>query len=312
MSFQPDLRLLVASDGGNAAGPVHGAVSQLSAVCDVDLTVVHVATGGTSPEPRPFAFDPAATPRRLQRLELRGPDAAAAIASLCDARSFDLVLAPASAGSGPLRALRSSFRARLLARTGLPVWTAGPGLPPLHFHRPMRTVACLLDFDRDPEPLLQRAAAFARRMDARLHVLSVLPQVDDGTLAMVLTSQTPLLPAAARARIAGMCAGRPAPVVDVVVDSLRRGVARLLRAGPPDVLFVRASQWARPWPFGFPRALDRLGCPVICVPDADQSAWSFERLVPAMRHADAAAEATAVAAGALGPWPVDSVVPGIR
>jgi len=312
MVMPPDLRLLVVSDGGAPAPPVQGALSQLSAACDVDLTVVHVtADGDSGPAPPPFTFELGATPRRQQRLELHAPDAAVAVAALCERWPFDLVLAPSPA-AGFWRGWRPSLRARLVARASLPVWTAGPALPARHFHRPLRTVACLLDFDRDPEPLLQRAAAFARRMEARLHVLAVLPPVDDGTLATVLTSETPLLPAAAHARIAAMCAGRAAPIVDVVVDSPRRGLRRLLQAGPPDVLFVRASQWTRPWPLGFSHTLDRLGCPVICVPDRTQTGWSFERYPSAARPADVLAATADPAVGTFGRWPAGGIPSGVR
>lgn len=307
MAFHPDLRLLLANDGALPV-PVHGAVAQLSAVCDVDLTVAHVATGRGGDTPRPLTFDHAAAPRRLQRLELPGANAAAAIADLCGRRPFDLVLAPGSPGNAPWRALRPSFRARLLSRIDVPVWTIGRDLPSLHFHRPLRTVACLLDFDTDPEPLLQRAAAFARRMDARLHVLAVLPPVDDGTLATVLTSDTPLLPTAAVARIEQLCAGRATPIVEVVVDGLRRGLTRLLRACQPDVLFVRAAQWATPWRSGFPGALDALACPVICVPKTtDAVVWSFEHAAALTGVTSAHDRAAAAAAGVATPWPAEGM-----
>lgn len=308
MAFHPDLRLLLASDGAALPVAVQGAVAQLSAVCDVDLTVAHVATGGGGEAPRPLTFEHGAGPRRLQRLELPGSNAAGAIADLCGQRTYDLVLAPGSSSSAPWRALRPSFRARLLSRIDVPVWTIGRDLPSLHFHRPLRTVACLLDFDTDPEPLLQRAAAFARRMDARLHVLAVLPPVDDGTLATVLTSETPLLPAAAVARIEQLSAGRATPIVDVVVDGLRRGLTRLLKACQPDVLFVRAAQWSTPWRQGFPRALDALTCPVICVPETtDAVVWSFERAAALAGVAAAHDRAAAAGAGVATPWPAEGI-----
>ena len=218
MAFHPDLRLLAASRDRDLTPEARGAVSQLSASCDVDLTVAHVTTDGDVPAPPvPFDFELHAAPRRLQRRELAGPDAARTLARLCADEPFDLVLAPTRRQGVAWPRLRGSFRERLLRLSATPLWTAGPGVPGRHFHRPIRSVACLLDFDANPERLLQRAAAFARRMDARLHVLAVLPPVDESTLALVLTSDTPLLPSAAVARIEQLCAGRPSPMVDVVV-----------------------------------------------------------------------------------------------
>ncbi len=299
-----DLRVLLASDGRSTAS-MFDAVAQLSAACAVDLTVAHVAGEREVPPPA-LAFEADAGPCRVQRLELTGPNAARAIADLGARRGADLVMAPAAAPGGPCRLLRPSFRARLIARAGLPVWTVGPEVPSAHYRRPLRGVACLLDFDADPAPLLQRAAGFARLMGARLHVLAVLPPVDDGTLATVLTSDTPLVPAAAEARIEQLCAGRAAPDVDVVVDGLGRGAARLVRNCRPDLLFVRAAQWTAPWRPGFPRALDGLPCPVVCIPDAAAVApWSFE-------HAAAAASRVVtadrvVAADGATPWPAQGV-----
>lgn len=309
MPTHPDLRILVASDGRVLVPAVHRAVAQLSAACHVDLTVAHVETGDSDGAPPvPLAFDLETAPRRIQRLALDEADAAAAIAGLAARRSFDLVMAPAAAGPALLRLGRASFRTRLLARAGVPLWTAGRGLPSMHFHRPLRTVACLLDFDADPAPLLHRAGAFAQRMQARLHVLAALPPVDDSTLATVLTSDTPLLPAAAVARIERLCAGRPMPMVDVVVDGLRRGLRRLVRGCQPDVLFVDAAQWTTPWPFGFSRSLDALGCPVVCVPTgAAAGAWSFERATRLPASAAAPVRPTAAAGGGLDPWPAEGM-----
>lgn len=301
MSTPPDLRLLVASDRLELTPAVHRAIAQLSAICHVDLTVARVDTGADDVgTPAPIVFDPDAAPRRIQRLELEEPDAATAIAELSRQHGIDLVMAPAAPRVWWHRT--PSFRRRLLARTDVPLWTAGHSLPAMHFHRSLRTIACLLDFEVDPGPLLQRAAAFARRMQARLHVLAVLPPVDDGTLATVLTSDAPLLPAAAARRIEQWCAGADRPVVDVAVDGLRRGLARLASSSRPDVLFVEAERWGLSWPFGFSRTLDAIGCPVICVPGGPHAgAWSFES-VDGISPVTAAVR-PGVVGGVRTPWP---------
>lgn len=309
MSCPADLRIVVASDGRALSPAVQHAVAQLSAACQVDLAIAHVELDEGAPAVlSPLHFEPEAAPRRVQRLTLEGRDVATAIAALSSRHPFDLVMAPASPGPAWLRLGRASVRTRLLARSGVPLWTAGRGLAATHFQRPLRTVACLLDFDADPAPLLHRAGAFARRMQARLHVLATLPPADDSTLATVLTSDTPLLPAAAVARIEALCAGRLRPVVDVVVDGQRRGLTRLVRSCRPDVIFVDATPWATPWPFGFSRTLDALGCAVVCVPGgAGARAWSFER-VPMSVPATAMPGRPAVAGGGpIEPWPAEGM-----
>lgn len=304
MALHPDLHVLVATPDHELSSDTISAIGQLSASCAVDLTVARVA--GAAPDeatPRPMAFPADAAPRRTQRLELAGPDAARSVAALCAEQPFDLVLAPGETRPRAWRPFRRSFRSHLLDLAGTPVWTAGRDVSGRHFQRPLRTVACLIDFEGDSEPLLQRAAAFARRMEARLHVLAVLPPIDDGTLATVLTSDAPLLPAAAVDRIGRMCAARPMPAVDVVVDGLGRGLRRLVDMAAPDLLFVRAQQWMGRWPFGCSRQLDALRCPVVCVPDAlALPGWSFERTA-AERPWGQLPPAPA-AARAAGPWPV--------
>jgi len=289
MASGPDLRLLAASRDRALTPEMKAAVAQLSAACDIDLTVAHVASRhGAAGAPGGFDFDVRATPRRIQRREVAGPDAAGALARLCADEPFDLVLAPAGRDGIPWP-LRRSLRERLLRRAATPVWTAGPDVSGRHFDRPLRSVACLLDFDASPERLLQRAGAFARRLDAHLHLLAVVPPIDDGTLAVALSSDTPLLPSAAIARIEEMCAGRPAPAVDVVIDGLARGLRRLVDVAAPDLLFVRARQWTGGLPFGFSRPLDRLRCPVICVPDETAVVdWTFERSTAATMASRAA------------------------
>lgn len=302
MAPLPDLKLLVACDGAGMTPVVRQAVTQLSSACVVDLTVARLDDDNKRMESEPFAFEAERSPRRVQRLAVDRPGA---IAHVCAQQAFDLVMTP-SAETSWLPA-RSSFRSRLLSllsRAAVPVWTAGHRLPTLHFQRPIRTVACLLDFETHPKLVLARAASFARHIGARLHVLAVLPSIDEGTLARALTPDAPLLPAAAVARVEQMYTGPLAPVIDVVVDSQRRGTKRLLAACQPDLLFVNAPEASWPWPFGLASTLDGLGCPAVRVPvGAVLCDWSFERAWSA--PSPAAPRVAVLGQVRVGRWPVD-------
>ncbi|MBM3773503.1 MAG: hypothetical protein FJW27_19890 [Acidimicrobiia bacterium] len=305
MSVSSDLRLLVACNGDGVTAVVHHAITQLSSTCAVELTVARLDNGDDNDDPttEPLAFDAERSPRRIQRLAFDRPDA---IAQVCARQAFDLVMTPSADASW--RPWRRSFRSRLLpllSRAAVPVWTAGYRLPALHFHRPIRTVACLLDFGTHPKLVLARAASFARHLGARLHVLSVLPSIDESTLATALTPDAPLLPAAAVARVEQMYTGTLPPVVEVVVDTQRHGTKRLLAACQPDLLFVNAPEAAWPWPFGLASTLDRLECPVVRVPvGAALGDWSFERAWSA--RSPAPSYVSVIGNVRVGPWPADS------
>lgn len=122
--------------------------------------------------PAPIAFDRQRSPRRVQRLALARSDGVAEIADLYGRALFDLVMMSPSVPAWP--SWRPPLRSQLLARlaqTGVPLWTAGEDLFAMHFLHPIRSVACLLDFEAHPRLLLARAAAFAERMRARCVVV---------------------------------------------------------------------------------------------------------------------------------------------
>jgi hypothetical protein len=283
MRNRPDLRVLFPTTFSDACLQAGDAVAQLADCCRVDVTIAHVVKRGERDRAPHRELDTFLADRalslRCRRVLVEGDAPPSAIADLCRQGRFDLVVAPASDRLYVSSLLTPSFRVRLMQRCGVPLWTAGDCLPTLDFGRPIRTVACLVDFDGAAETFLSHVTAFTRRFDAHLQVLAIVPPLDDGVLADVLTSETPLLPTLAHDRIHEMFAGLEHPQVDVAVGARGVGLRRLLDRCKPDILFVSRRQWvSRGWSFRFSRDLDRSPCPVVCIDGAspDFTGWSFQ------------------------------------
>ncbi len=272
MTF-PQLRVLFPTNFSTACLHAGRTIEQLGEGCLLRLTLVHVMKKGTKARRAQIALDGflADMDERclVDRILLEGDDPATLVADLCKRRSFDLMMAPRSSQPDLTSLFRSSFRARLLRQCTVPLWTGGDRVASDRLGRPPRTVACLVDFDDAPAGLVHIASAFAERFGARLRVISVLPSIDDGTIADVLTSDAPLATADAFSRIQQIFDGRTLPEVDLVVGTPAHGLRRLMRRANADLLFVgtRRACGSR-WFTRFARVLDRLPCPVVCADGA--------------------------------------------
>lgn len=312
MRDAPDLRILFPTTYSDACRQTGEALEQLAGVCNLHLTMAHVVRPGARTREAHRALDeflPQADSALVcRRILVEGDDAAGAIAEVSRESRFDLVMTPASSRTGMWGWLSRSFRARLMRRLDVPLWTAGWRLPTLNFRRPIRTVACLVDFDDAPERLLQHAAAFASRFDAAVHVLAVIPPIDDGTLAEILNSDAPLMPGSALSRIQAMFASRALAGVDVVVGERGHELERMIARCQPDLLFTGPRQFRRGgWLARVPRVFDSLPCPVVCLEGADRGfvGWSFQDSlalpVPTMGQAPTLAPAGGTAAYGFAP-----------
>jgi len=288
MHDAPDLHLLFATNFSAACHRTGSAIGQLAGRCRLTLTIVHAIRPDDPVRQRRRELDAfmADVDRDLdcRRLIIEGRDPAGDVAALCATRRFDLVMAPGSHRRGWQGLLARSFRSRLLTQCGVPLWTAGACLPSTGFGRPIGIVSWLLDFDDEPAALLRLVSAFSRRVGAQLRVLAVVPPVDDGTLADVLSSDAPLTPARAVDRIQELWAAPDPPSIDVAVGDRGREVRRMIGRHPTDLLFVGRRHAAEPW--FFPRTLDRLPCPVVCVggSPAGFTRWSFQDEPHALRY----------------------------
>lgn len=242
------------------------ALAQLARTCPVALTVVHATRRGAwnaaVGRALASALDDVPGLAVDDRTLLFGDDPADLVGALCADGDYDLVVAPA-ADVGPLRGLwHRSFRARLLARCGVPLWTSGAGLPPTASAAPLGRVACLLDLEETPAPLLATAAAFASRLGASLHAVAVVPPIDEGTLSSVLGSIAPLSTAEAVARLAAPVHAHGGQSLDVADGDLSALPALLARCRA-DLLVVGRRHAAAATRGRLARALDRLAYPVV-------------------------------------------------
>ena len=264
----PGLRVLFPTTFSPACHQAGRALAQLSRTCPVAVTVVHATGRGRwhAGVGRDLDVALADVPHVTvaDRTLLYGDDPAALVGAACADGAYDLVVAPAAEVGLVRGLLHRSFRDRLLAHCGVPLWTAGAGLPPATFDAPLGRVACLVDFDDAPARFLARVTAFARRLGAAVHALALVPAVDEGTLSQVLTSRAPLSVADARQRLASaVTAGLCESVT--VADGGLRGLPELVARSEADVLVVSRRHAGAAMHGRLARALDRMGCPVIAV-----------------------------------------------
>lgn len=283
MTTRPDLRILFATDLSEASLRAGAALSALAARCRIDVAFVHVVA---APDNRTLSAERALS-RFISRLApayaarpllLEGRDPVEAIAGLCTHTRFDLIVAPPSERPSFAGVLSTSFRARLLRRGQVPLWSGGHGVGFSRSGGEITTVGCVVDLNDTPERHLRHAWAFADRMRAALHVVSTVPAIDDGAIARVGPSDPPLTPGEAASWIRQVLPDVAFASLEVTVDDGRARLHRRMAGHHPDVVFVGRQQWASAvWPARYPRFLDRLAYPVICLgPAPTESAWSFE------------------------------------
>jgi nucleotide-binding universal stress UspA family protein len=283
MFFSPDLRILFPTSYSDACFRTARALAQLADTCRVHLTIAHVAESGetaiqTRRELHSFLAE-ADHYDRCHRVLLNSDDPATALNELSSSERFDLIMAPASDRLGLHSLFAPSLRARLLKQSTVPLWTAGRCLDRRSFQQPIRTVACLIDFDADTQNYIAAVVAFAARYQARVRVLHVLPSIDEGTLARSAGSDAPLMPEPAIRKILSAFEACPSPEVDVAIGQQAPELRRMLSRCDADLLFVGPGQALRGmWRPKLASYLDRLPCPVICMDggSASFSRWSFQ------------------------------------
>lgn len=285
MHRAPDLRVLFATDLSDTCTRAGEAVAQLADWLTLDLTIVHGVRPGRDIAGAQHALDRTlSTVRHLarcRRVVVETSDACAAIADLCQGTTFDLVVAPNSPRVVPRALLAGSFRAQLFRRSRAPLWTAGACLPRMDFQRDIGSIACLVDFDDQPQALLRAVTAFASRFGARVQAIAVLPPIDDGTIGEVAQSETPLRADLALARVHAMRGAGARTDVCVAVGAQGPELRRILARSGADLLFVGSRQVAPGhWRPRFSGYLDGLPCPVVCVTDASRLTGRAFREVP--------------------------------
>jgi nucleotide-binding universal stress UspA family protein len=206
---------------------------------------------------------------------------ASVIRQFCRQEKMDLIMAPATDRIGLPRFNHRSIRAELLQSVAVPLWTAASKSEKRDFSQRIRNVACWVDFDCANITHLRNAANLALRLSAKLHIVHAVPNVHEGILATVLTSDKPLHPNVAIERIRSLTSWMPIrPEVHVSIGDNRREIPRLLQACDADVVFLGENQAIRQR-FGRPAMMpwvDALPCPAVCFDGASKEGieWSLD------------------------------------
>lgn len=258
-------RVLLATGPATARDEAERAIAQLARVGPVHVDVVHVVKpGGVTQEIGQRLHDTLTGPLRgaVDHYLVDGGDPAAAITRFCEKGAYDVIMAPASTPHAAWLSWRQSVRAALLRTSPVPVWTTG-ARPPESLHRSeVRHVGCYLSLETGRDQHLGWAAAFAKQVGARLHLLHVVPPIDDGTIADAFASDRPLSPEDAQARLRACLAHGVDARTTVVVGSRGRELGRVIRAEAIDLLCISPREalcGSRLSP-----AIRALPCPVVC------------------------------------------------
>jgi len=258
-------RVLLATAPASACRDAELAIAQLAGVGRVHVDVVHVLKpGGLTREIWQRLHDTLAGPTTatVDHYLVEDGDPAAAIARFCRHGDYDLIMAPAAARETVWLPWRRSLRAAILRRSAVPVWTTGASRPDSWSSRPVRHVGCYLSLETGADAHVRWAADFATRLGARLHLLHVVPPIDDGTIAEAFESDRPLLQDEAHARLQLLVAAGIDADTAVAVGACSREVVRLVRARTIDLLCLAThdalcGQQMSP-------GLRALPCPMVC------------------------------------------------
>lgn len=283
MHCTTDLRILFPTSFSDSCFRTARAIAQLADTCRINLTIAHVVKTGTGDARTRRELDSFMAEAdhydSCQRVLAESDDAIQSIAAMCESGRFDLIVAPASDRLGLHSLFTTSFRARLMKRCKTPLWTMGACLDSANFKTGIRTIACVVDFGFDSPKYLPLVTAFAERLGARLRIVTVLPEISEGTLARSLNPAAPLTPEMAVKQIHGTFDRRTCPEVSVAVGETGSELPRLLRECDAQLAFLGRGQALRyAWLPRLARHLDRMPCPVICVDGAAEAfhEWSFQ------------------------------------
>ncbi len=175
----------------------------------------------------------------------------------------DLFLAPGVDRLRPLHLGRST-RAALIAASPAPVWTIGSAVASAGVRRPARRIACWLDPAAKDAAYLTLASELAQKLGGELHVLHVVPEINEGEVSV---PDGPLraddvADVVTRELGAGRLAG-----VHVSPGGWRGAVLDLVRECDPDLLVLSPRRSVRRRLLGarVGSLVDQVPCPVVCV-----------------------------------------------
>lgn len=249
-------------------------IAQMADGVSVRLTLMHVynpaeCSEEAAKEMLASFFPEADRYRSCLRVAMPGP-VVDAVKRHLDVWPVNLIVAPASDPIGVPRIGDRSLRARLIDECGVPVWTIGRRVRVPKLLRPVKNVACWLDFHLPGAPHLPFAIEYAHRLGANLHVLRALPTIHEGSLALAAQKKNLALhPDAASHEIAQLCSQSPVRThIHVTQGEGRRALCKMLDECDADLVFLRNDEWflARWLGLGL-RLGDFAPCPCIYIGD---------------------------------------------
>lgn len=259
------------------------AIAQIADSLSVRLTLLHaydpaVSNAKTVQDMLGSFFPEADRYRSCLRVAMPGP-VIDAVKRHLEAWPVNLIVAPASDPIGVPRIGDRSLRARLIDGCGVPVWTIGRRVRVPKLLRPVKNVACWLDFNMRGAPHLPFAMEYAQRVGAKLHMLRALPTIHEGSLVHGTNPNRSLNPDGASQEIARLCSGSPVrPHIHVTQGEGRRALCTMLDACDADLVFLRNDEWflARWLGLGL-RLGDFVSCPSIYIGDElSVPVWNLE------------------------------------
>lgn len=275
--------VLLLTDFSNASYRTIPAMAQLADELDIRLTLLHAAGDANASladaEGKLRCFFPEATYYGgTQRIVLPA-DVLSAVKQVRKEQPVDLVVAPSSDPLGLPHLWHHSLRVQLLAEECGPLWTIGQAIHSTVLNRRTRNVGCWIDLDSSDKRHISLAFTYASILGAKLHLLSAMPNVDEGTLISSLFSDSPLYPEGVADSIQDLIGWVPAkPEVHVRPGASRRVVPQLARDLHLDLLFLSKRNalqngWTR---MALASVVDRCPCPVICS-DGFVRYWQLKR-----------------------------------
>jgi nucleotide-binding universal stress UspA family protein len=259
--------------GSDAEARVEYALNVAEAI-QGDLTLLYVMNGRLK-RAEPVEWPPNAMATHgageVRRLVLVG-EVAETVGNCAAEMDADLVLVPAGSYRWWNRLRSRPAAARIASSTDRPVW-----FDQLPIRRPataFRSVLCVVALDGTDDPLLQFSEEVARRSDATLILLHVVPDVSEALIAYGTPGMDdrPLSREVAEKRLRELTAGLSHPhLTAIATGSAYRSIAKLAREHQADVVITGRRKRAMAG-LDAGAVLSWVSCPVIAVPVGAHSA----------------------------------------
>ncbi len=267
MLSQKATEILFLTNFSDACFRATRAVAQMADDMEVGLTLLYARDPAVETrecaEDKLRSFFPEADRYRVCRRLVTDGDVVTAVAELRARRRIDLAVAPVSDRFTWPRLFHTSVRGRLVKELGLSVWTVGRTARPAKLGAAVKNIACVIDGGDGDDKHLEAAADYAGKLGATLHLLHVMPEVDEGALfgPSALLSEHEVEERYARVL--------PKMRAEIHVSPGGRAgeLQRLIGACDADLLFLNERRSVREGAFSsrLARVIDKVQCPSVCV-----------------------------------------------